>query len=147
MTNKEETKKVTLFLIDVQNDFHPPNGSLAVPNADKDAKRIAQLIIESLKTSSFTIDRIVCSMDSHHTLHIAHRGFWIKGKDYLEKGEKIHPVPFTTISSRDIEEQIWIPRPDIRSDYLGMTGQRSSVIEYWYVLRVLAGYTKSRVWT
>jgi nicotinamidase-related amidase len=28
---------VALLLIDPQNDFHPPAGSLAVPNADKGA--------------------------------------------------------------------------------------------------------------
>jgi hypothetical protein len=56
-----------LVLVDVQNDFHP-GGSLAVPNADQDSKRIASLILRSMQSGHrSSIDRIICTMDSHNT--------------------------------------------------------------------------------
>lgn len=62
-----------------QNDFHPkegeePNeggevdewyhkeGSLAVPNANEDSRRIAKMILANLDA----IDSIVVTLDSHH---------------------------------------------------------------------------------
>ena len=64
------TKTTTLLLVDVQNDFHP-GGSLAIPTADEDAKRIAAFV----QQRSTKIDRVVATMDSHLKLHIAHRKF------------------------------------------------------------------------
>jgi nicotinamidase/pyrazinamidase len=94
----------TLVLVDVQKDFHP-GGSLAIPTADEDAKRIAML----LKEHPTKITRIVATMDSHQKLHIAHPGFWLSGED-----SSTHPNPFTIISSQDIVQGKWKPRGDIR---------------------------------
>lgn len=94
----------TLLLIDVQKDFHP-GGTLAVPKADEDAERIAALI----KEHGSKIDRIVCTMDSHLKLHIAHPGFWVSGED-----GKTHPDPFTPISHQDLLDGKWKPRPDLK---------------------------------
>jgi nicotinamidase/pyrazinamidase len=93
----------TLLLIDCQKDFHP-GGSLAVPNADKDAERITNFIRQN--TSS--IHRIVATMDSHHPLHIAKPFFWSDGVT----GNV--PSPFTVISMEDIVGGKWIPREDIK---------------------------------
>ena len=71
----------TLVLVDVQKDFHP-GGSLAIPTADEDALRIAQLLYDY----PTQISRVVATMDSHQKLHIAHPGFWISGQD-----SKSHP--------------------------------------------------------
>lgn len=69
-TNKESVAVKeggrVLVLVDVQNDFHP-GGSLAVPNADQDSKRIASLILRSMESGHRSIDRIICTMDSHNT--------------------------------------------------------------------------------
>ena len=94
----------TLVLVDVQKDFHP-GGSLAIPTADEDALRIAQL----LKDHPTKISRVVATMDSHQKLHIAHPGFWISGED-----SQSHPNPFTIISSEDIIAGKWKPRCDIK---------------------------------
>jgi nicotinamidase-related amidase len=91
---------ITLLLVDVQKDFHP-GGTLAIPTADEDAKRIAQLIQEH----GSKITRIVATMDSHLKLHIAHPGFWVSGDDGTT-----HPSPFTIISSQDIADSKWVPR-------------------------------------
>jgi len=103
-----KTRKNTLFLIDVQNSFHVPNGSLAVPNSDVDAQRL----IEFIKTNKKSIDRIVMTLDTHQKLDIAHPSFWINVKD-----GKSHPNPFTIIKTSDIGT-IWKPRDDLNiNDY------------------------------
>lgn len=88
----------TLLLIDVQKDFHP-GGSLAIPTADDDANRVAQLI----QTHGSKIDRVVATLDSHHKLHIAHPCFWLDAKGS-------HPSPFTIISHDDVINGTWQPR-------------------------------------
>ena len=119
MTTGNQT---VLILVDVQNDFHP-GGSLAVANADKDAERIASLIRRSIRPKSSAIDRIICTMDSHNTLHIAHPGFWCSGEDYA-RGNIVHPDPFTVITSGDVESKKWIPRPDLKVHrHLNMCGR------------------------
>lgn len=35
---------IAMFIIDPQNDFHPPNGSLGVPGAVEDMERVVELI-------------------------------------------------------------------------------------------------------
>ncbi|CAN0267303.1 unnamed protein product [Ascophyllum nodosum] len=88
-----------LLVIDPQIDFHE-GGSLAVPGASEDAKRIARLIREHAQE----IDELVVTMDSHHRLDIAHPKFWTDGK-----GEGCHPTPFTTITAEDARDGTWVP--------------------------------------
>lgn len=94
----------TLLLVDCQKDFHP-GGSLAIPTANEDADRIANLI----RRHAGSIDRIVATMDSHHKLHIAHPSFWESGGIDNE-----HPAPFTIISTNDIVSGKWKPRDHIK---------------------------------
>jgi len=100
----------TLILVDIQNDFHP-GGSLAIPTANMDAKRIADLIRRGSSNvdSQNKIDRIIATMDSHHKLHIAHPGFWVSGDD-----ESKTPQPFTIITSADVKSGIWTPRKNLK---------------------------------
>ncbi len=99
--------ETTLLIVDGQVDFHP-GGSLEVPDADKDAKRIADLILSSISDPSEPmIHRIVATMDSHHKLHIAHPSFWVS------KDTNQHPDPFTMILSKDIKDGKWVPRKDL----------------------------------
>lgn len=94
----------TLLIIDAQKDFHP-GGSLAIPTANDDATRIANLI----RRHSKDIDRVVATLDSHLKLHIANPCFWISGEE-----ESKHPDPFTIISADDLRKGIWKPRPDLK---------------------------------
>jgi nicotinamidase/pyrazinamidase len=120
MTSAKSTT-VALLLIDVQKDFHP-NGSLAIPNADQDAQRIATLICKH----GSNLDRIIATLDSHHPLHIAHPSFWVSGDgdddDVISseaskpKTQQQHPSPFTIISADDIRNGVWKPRSDIMID-------------------------------
>ena len=90
--------KIKLLIIDPQNDFCDPNGSLFVPGADIDCKNLASFI----KKNSRKIDAIHITLDSHSTYHIAHPVFW---KDSNGK----NPDPFTIITEKDIADGKYIP--------------------------------------
>ena len=100
--NYQFSSMTTLLLIDIQKDFHP-GGSLAIPDADKDADRTASFI----RKNAANIGRIVMTMDSHNKLHIAHPCFW-------KNAEGEHPNPFTLISMEDVVSGKWIPRKDLK---------------------------------
>lgn len=91
-------KKIDLLIIDPQNDFCDPNGSLFVNGADKDSIRLANMI-KRLKGSW---NDIHVTMDSHHVLDIAHPLMWLD-----EHGN--HPTPFTLISKEDVEHSKFRP--------------------------------------
>lgn len=101
----------TLFIIDPQVDFHPGGGeqekpsyhhegSLAVPGANEDSSRIADMIRKNMSK----ITEIIVSMDSHYPAHIAHAIFW------TDWSGKKHPEPFTTITHQDVVKGRWKPR-------------------------------------
>jgi nicotinamidase-related amidase len=90
-------KKIHLLVIDPQNDFCDPNkGSLYVNGAHEDMGRLANMI----DRLSNKIDDIHITLDSHHTIHVAHSIYW---KD--SSGN--HPAPFTIITAEDVKSGIW----------------------------------------
>lgn len=93
-----------LLIIDPQNDFvDPETGTLYVPGAEEDMKRLAAMI-DRLRGE---IDEIHVTLDSHHPIHIAHPVFW-RDRD----GNP--PEPFTTISLEDVERGAWTAaRPEL----------------------------------
>lgn len=88
--------KIHLLLIDPQNDFCDPAGSLYVPGADEDMKRVASLVAR-LKDR---LADIHITMDSHRRVDISHPMWW---KD--ASGGR--PDPFTLISAHDLESGRW----------------------------------------
>jgi nicotinamidase-related amidase len=84
-------KKVVLLTIDPQVDFCSPTGSLFVPGADKDMQRLSKMI----KRIKGDLDDIVCTLDSHRSLHVAHPIMWIDAQGN-------HPAPFTLIQEDDV---------------------------------------------
>jgi len=84
------------LIIDPQNDFANPNGSLFVPGADQDSERFAQMMKRHLSK----IDSIHITLDTHHLLDIAHPLFWIDT-------ESKHPAPFTCIGLEDVQNGKW----------------------------------------
>ena len=108
--NDDEMTQTTLILVDCQKDFHP-GGSLAIPTANDDAERIAQLI----KDNGTKINRIIATMDTHLKLHIAHPSFWEKGlsDEDAQNLQKQHPDPFTIITAQDLKNGVWKPRTDL----------------------------------
>lgn len=90
--------RVHLLVIDPQNDFTDPKGSLYVTGADKDMDRAATMI----KRLGSRIDDIHITLDSHRNFDVAHPMYWKNSK-----GE--HPNPFTLISVKDVESGAWTP--------------------------------------
>lgn len=91
--------KNAFLIIDAQFDFCHPEGSLFVPGAEQDIKRIATLI----QQHASRIDHIVVTLDTHHMLDIAHPLFWLDTSGN-------HPIPFTQITAADVDSGRWIPR-------------------------------------
>ena len=94
-------QEATLFIIDPQVDFHG-GGALAVAGAEEDSMRVADMI----RRNKHRIRDIFVSLSSLHPSHIAHATFW---KD--RRGRR-PPGPFTTITYRDVVDEVWRPRDD-----------------------------------
>ena len=93
--------KVRLLVIDPQVDFcdGPANGALAVPGAWADMERLAAMI----DRLGPRIDDIDVTLDSHHTIDIAHPGWWVDRQG-------ANPRPFTLITAADVQAGVWSPR-------------------------------------
>jgi nicotinamidase/pyrazinamidase len=118
-------KRIDLIIIDPQNDFCHPKGSLFVNGAIEDMKRVS-VMINNLKSK---ISRIHVTMDSHRTLHIAHPLMWVD-----KKGN--HPNPFTLITYVDVEAGVWKasfpPYQKRQADYVkGVEANKRYVVCIW----------------
>lgn len=63
---------IELLIVDPQNDFCKPGGSMYIKNAENDCQHIADFIRSHLDE----IDSIHITMDMHPFYHIAHPIFW-----------------------------------------------------------------------
>jgi nicotinamidase-related amidase len=101
--------KVHLLIIDMQIDFCHKGGSLYVPGAEDDIRRLLQFIYRNAER----ISHITCSLDSHYPFQIFHGAWWA---DNAGK----HPEPFTVITAEDVEEGRWQPinEPDWSRRYV-----------------------------
>ncbi|MDH5639397.1 MAG: isochorismatase family protein [Nitrospinota bacterium] len=95
----EKTKDIRLVIIDPQNDFCHPKGSLFVPGADQDAGRTAAMIMR-IKDK---LSDIHVTLDSHHMVDIAHPIFWADT-------DGNPPPPFTIIEVSDVRKGKWRTR-------------------------------------
>jgi len=91
-------KKLHLLIIDPQRDFCDPDGALAVPGADSDMERLADMITRI----GDKIWDIHCTLDTHHVFDISHPIFWLNPN-------RVHPDPFTIITKADVEKGGWHP--------------------------------------
>ena len=87
-----------LLIIDPQNDFCSPDGSLFVPGSPADCAKTAAFI----QKNAAHIDSIHITLDCHPCYHIAHPVFW---KD--AKGNT--PPAFTEVTYKDFCEGRFIP--------------------------------------
>jgi nicotinamidase-related amidase len=92
-------EKILLLIIDMQNDFCLPEGSLYVKGAEKDVSRLAKFI----KKNSEAIHNVIFTQDYHNVVDISHPIFW-------EDKHGNHPAPFTEITLKQILGGFWKPR-------------------------------------
>lgn len=93
-----DRKNVQLLLIDMQIDFCHPQGTLYVPGAEDDIRRLATFIFRHAER----ITDITCTLDSHLPFQIFHAAWWVD-----EQGR--HPEPLTIISYEDVRAGRWRP--------------------------------------
>lgn len=93
----KDDKKVLLLVIDMQMDFMD-EGSLPVPGANADAKRLSDFIYKN----SDNITKIAASLDTHSHMQIFHPSWWQDDKGNW-------PEPYTKITSNDLSKGRWIP--------------------------------------
>ncbi|MES2464074.1 MAG: hypothetical protein V4671_26170 [Armatimonadota bacterium] len=84
------------LIIDPQEDFCNPSGSLFVPGADRDMSRLAAMI----RRLGNRIGALHVTLDSHHTLDIAHPIWW-------QDPAGNNPAPFTIITLDDVNDGRW----------------------------------------
>jgi nicotinamidase/pyrazinamidase len=87
---------VHLVVIDPQNDFCDRNGSLFVPGADEDCKRLAAMV-QRLRDR---LTDIHVTLDSHRKVDISHPMWWRDGRGKA-------PAPFTSITADDVQNGRW----------------------------------------
>jgi nicotinamidase/pyrazinamidase len=98
-------EKIALVVIDGENDFCDPKGSLFVQGADTEALRVRDMMLRLIDKNSpigHKICQVHVTLDTHHKNDIAHPKFW-RGKS----GE--NPPPFTIISLADVKNHVWTP--------------------------------------
>ncbi len=94
--SKKMSKSNLLLIIDMQNDFCAPGGSLYVRGAGQDVKNLCDFI----QRNGTEIDHMILTLDTHHVIDISHPYFWID-----KSGD--HPEPYTEISYKDVLEGKW----------------------------------------
>jgi nicotinamidase/pyrazinamidase len=94
----QDAQKVHLVIIDMQVDFCHVGGSLYVPGAGDDIRRL----IEFIYRHAGRISQITCSLDSHLPHQIFHPAWWADGAGN-------HPAPFTMITYDEVIAGKWQP--------------------------------------
>lgn len=129
----EDTTRICLLLIDVQNTFCIPEFELFVGGrsgvgAVEDNTRLCQFIYHNLGK----ITSIYPTMDTHTAMQIFHPVFWVN-----DAGE--HPDPLTVITGEDVQQGVWKINPAIAFSIAG--GNISSLEQHaqHYVTRLSNG--------
>lgn len=118
-----DRNNVHLVIIDMQVDFCHARGSLNVPGALDDIRRLVDFIYGHAEQ----ITNITCSLDSHLPFQIFHPAWWVD-----EDGQ--HPDPFTLITYEDIKENRWRPlvAPVQSTNYVkALEQQAKKVLTIW----------------
>lgn len=95
---EDDQVKTLLLIVDMQVDFCHPEGSLYVPGAEKDIRRL----LNFLYREAGNITNIMCTMDSHVPLQIFHPAWWRDSRGNL-------PQPMTIITREEVESGKWLP--------------------------------------
>ncbi len=94
----QDQQRIQLLIIDMQVDFCHPQGTLHVPGAVQDIRRLVEFIYRN----AGRISSITCSLDSHLPYQIFHPAWWADPEGH-------HPAPFTLITQEDVRQGKWRP--------------------------------------
>lgn len=98
--------KKAFLIIDPQNDFCDPHGSLSVAGAELSSELLHKFIQQNLAS----IDAIFTTLDSHYAFHIAHPSFW-------QDADGQAPSPFSIIEVEDIKSGKYKARVEAYADW------------------------------
>ncbi len=106
----DDARRIHLLIVDMQVDFCHEQGTLYVPGAEDDLRRLIAFIYKNADQ----LTDITCSLDSHLPHQIFHAAWW---ED--ENGEA--PPPMTVISSDEVANGKWRPKrmPEWSRAYVG----------------------------
>lgn len=119
----EDEQKVHLLIVDMQVDFCHEEGSLYVPGAPGDIRRLIEFIYRHAEQ----ITDITCTLDSHLPFQIFHPAWW------ADAGGN-HPEPLTLITYEDVKAGRWRPliMPEYSANYVRrLEEQAKKVLTIW----------------
>lgn len=119
----DDSFRICLVAIDVQNTFCTPGFELVVPGAVDDNRRLCEFVYRNLGA----ITRIVPTLDTHQVMQIFH-ALWLVDED----GN--HPAPYTLVPADEIERGTWKLNP---------AAARSVGLDGDYAERHLAHYARA----
>ena len=93
---RDDSRRICLLAVDVQNTFCTPGFELFVPGAPGDSRRLCEFVYRNLGA----ITQIVPTLDTHHAVQIFHAS-------WLVDAEGRHPAPYTLVSAEDVEQGVW----------------------------------------
>ena len=130
--------KTHLLVIDPQNDFVSPTGSLSVPGAAADMDRLVAL----LALRGETLSEMWVTLDQHHVMDISHPQWWTS-----DDGP---PKPFTVITAAEVRSGRWrTTRPEAAARSLAYVEALDAGKRYPHVIwpeHCLIGDSGGNVW-
>ena len=103
-----------LLIIDPQNDFVDPKGSLYIPGAEKGIDAICEFIEKENPL------HIIITQDTHQVFHIGHPEYWGG-----------NPEPFTKITVDDVKSGKYLPKDgclDYIYEYISLLPEKTHMI-------------------
>lgn len=94
----DDEQNVHLLIIDMQVDFCHEQGSLYVPGAEDDVRRLVEFIF----SNAGNVTDVTCTLDSHLPYQIFHPAWWADS-------DGNHPAPLTIVSADDVDSGRWRP--------------------------------------
>jgi len=121
----DDSRRIALLLVDVQNTFCVPGFELFVPGAVDDSRRTCEFVYRNLDA----ITQIVLTLDTHQATQIFH-ALWLVD----EQGR--HPHPYTLVSTQDVERGVWRFNRDAgRTLGIDQEGGQGHLLEYVRALK------------
>jgi nicotinamidase/pyrazinamidase len=126
----QDETNVHLLIVDMQVDFCHQQGSLYVPGAEEDIRRLSEFIF----THAGRITGITCTLDSHLPFQIFHPNWWADA-------DGNHPDPFTLISQADVADGTWRPlvMPAFSKAYVAQLEEKAKKVLTIWPYHVLIG--------
>jgi len=116
----DDSRRIALLLVDVQNTFCLPGFELFVPGAADDCRRICEFVYRNLDA----ITQIVPTLDTHQAMQIFH-SLW------LVDAEGRTPAPYTIVSADHVARGVWRFNPDAgRALGIGTEAGQRHLLEY-----------------